>query len=232
MLAVGEERAVGGDRQHVAERLELVGAVGARGWLGRGVERAAEDLLRGDVEPAGGGVGHQRLGVVRRRRGRRGRRSARRASLLPAADGHRRDLDGVAGLGVVADVADPDLVVVRAAPAPRRPWASLPQPVTPTVSPVAGSTVKTRPVSPESLVVTTSPSTTTSPLDSMMSLSWKEKTTCASADRRGGRAEQERHDDQPGQQPVSLGMRAARPASGGCPRPRPGRRTPGAASRR
>src|SRR4051794_17325052 len=58
--------------------------------------------------------------------------------------------------------------------------ASSPQPVTPTVLPVAGSTEKTRAVSPESLVVTTTPLTTASPLDSMMSLSWKVKTTCDS----------------------------------------------------
>src|SRR3954447_5019055 len=55
---------------------------------------------------------------------------------------------------------------------------SLPHPVTPTVLPVAGSTVKTRPVSPESLVVTTRPFTTTSPLDSMMPPSWNENTFC------------------------------------------------------
>src|SRR4051794_2792178 len=58
--------------------------------------------------------------------------------------------------------------------------ASSPHPVTPTVLPVAGSTENTRAVSPESLVVTTTPVATASPLDSMMSLSWKEKTTCDS----------------------------------------------------
>src|SRR4051794_9516059 len=58
-------------------------------------------------------------------------------------------------------------------------WGSLPQPVTPTVSPVAGSTVKILPVSPESLVVTTSPPAATRPLDWTMSFSWKEKTTWA-----------------------------------------------------
>ncbi len=49
--------------------------------------------------------------------------------------------------------------------------------MTPTVWPVAGSTEKTRPESPESLVVTRSPSTTTSPLDSTIAWSSKRVTS-------------------------------------------------------
>src|SRR5918993_3502795 len=58
--------------------------------------------------------------------------------------------------------------------------------VTPTVSPVAGSTVKTRPESPESLVVTSSPSTRASPLDSTISGS-SNRVTSLPASRAPGR---------------------------------------------
>src|SRR6266508_4427323 len=54
------------------------------------------------------------------------------------------------------------------------------QVVTPTVSPVSGSTAKTRPVSPESLVVTSRSPATTSPLDSMICGSSKRHTTSPS----------------------------------------------------
>src|SRR4051812_43598524 len=63
-----------------------------------------------------------------------------------------------------------------------------------TVRPSAGSTANRRPVSPESLVVTTRSPTTASPLDSMISPSWKVNATCAwsagtaAAPRRNGTA--------------------------------------------
>ena len=67
--AVGEEGAVGRDRQHPADRPQPVGPVGAQ--VPRdGVQRAAEDVLGGDVEPARCRVAQQGLGVGRRRRGR------------------------------------------------------------------------------------------------------------------------------------------------------------------
>src|SRR5687768_14280909 len=54
------------------------------------------------------------------------------------------------------------------------------QRVTPTVRPVSRSTVKIRALSPESLTVTTRPSATTRPLDSMISGSAKRNTTSPS----------------------------------------------------
>ena len=60
------------------------------------------------------------------------------------------------------------------------------QKVMPTVSPVAMSTVKTRPVSPESLIVWARSPSRTSPLDSTISESWKRKTSRAVAVGAGG----------------------------------------------
>ena len=152
--AVGEERRVGGHRQHRPDLHEAVRLVGDQPSRG-GVQGAAEDALADDVQPAGRRVGQQRLRVagalridelVRRRvevgagrrrpgspRRRRGRRRCRRCR-------------------------PPTPIRRRRAPAPRRPRGRrTPRRVTPTVSPVVGSTVKTRPLSPESLVVTSSP---------------------------------------------------------------------------
>ena len=198
----------------------------------RGVERAAEDALGGDVEPAGRGVGHQRLGVVgavgvdevvdrrRRRRGRRGRPA-------PAAPGSCR------GTRCCRRCRRPRPCRRRPGPAPRRPCGSLSHVVDADGLAVAGSTAKTRPLSPESLVVTTSPSTTTSPLDSTISRVLEGEGDRRRRRRAGadGRAEQERHDDaarRPGRASAIEQLGQLRlDAPGG----RPGRRTPCAASR-
>ena len=109
--AVGEERAVGGDRQDVAELAHPVRAVGAQ-LRRRGVQRAAQDALAGHEQLARPRVGHQGLGVPRRAGIGQLVGLPRHLDVL-RSDGEPGDADRRAVLGVVADVADPDAVPAR-----------------------------------------------------------------------------------------------------------------------
>ena len=107
VLPVGPERAVGGDRDRVGDRAQLVRAVRVQA-PGRRVEDAAEDLLGHDVEPAGARVGQQRLRVARPVGVHEVVGGVGAAALTPP-DRDAGDRDRAAGSAVVADVPDPDL---------------------------------------------------------------------------------------------------------------------------
>ena len=186
---VGEERRVGRDREHRAHLGELVGPVGPQP-LGSGVHRPAEDALADDVQLAVAGSASNDSAS----RGPSGKTSSydgTSTSRFPRPTGTRAtETDGrSARLSPMSPTqTSPPPAGARASTS----TGSADHCVTPTVSPVAGSTVKTRPESPESLVVTSRPSTTARPLDSTISGSSNRVTSLPAV--QGARQERGHHE--------------------------------------
>ena len=170
VLPVWEERRVGGDAQHRAHLFEAVGPAqlkAARGRRTRCRRRHPCSPRRGDRWPGRRAATPRRAG----HRERPARTDGTSTSTSPRPTGTRETETDVrsARLSPMSPTHTSPSVPSPAGASASTSSGAAAHVVTPTVWPEPRSTVKTRPVSPESLVVTSSPSTTASPLDSTIS---------------------------------------------------------------